>query len=109
MGVDIDELNGAIDDILTSVQQNGIDQQEYEKLLNIKENQLVNNLGSVANISLDLAQAHVFYGNAESINSKLERYRSVKPEDIQRVANEYLNKDSRVVLKYLPKSSQPTE
>lgn len=109
MGVDIDELNGSIDDILSSVQQNGIDQQEYEKLLNIKENQLVNNLGSVANISLDLAQAHVFYGNAESINSKLERYRSVKPEDIQRVAKEYLSKDSRVVLKYLPKSSQPTE
>jgi zinc protease len=109
MGVDIDELNGSIDDILSSVQQNGIDQQEYEKLLNIKENQLVNNLGSVANISLDLAQAHVFYGSAESINSKLERYRSVKPEDIQRVAKEYLNKDSRVVLKYLPKSSQPTQ
>jgi zinc protease len=109
MGVEVDELNASIDEILASVQKDGIDQKEFEKLLNIKETQLVNNLGSVANISLDLAQSHVFYGSADFINSQLERYSNVRPEDIQRVAREYLNKDSRVVLKYLPKSSQPTE
>jgi zinc protease len=109
MGVDIDELNAAIDEVLIQVQKDGIDQKEFEKLLNIKETQLVNNLGSVANISLDLAQAHVFHGNADFINQQLEKYSNVKPEDIQRVANEYLKMDSRVVLKYLPKSSQSTE
>jgi predicted Zn-dependent peptidase len=109
MGVDIDELNEAIDEILVEVQQNGIDANEFEKLLNIKETQLVNNLGSVANISLDLAQAHVFNGGTDYINLQLEQFRKVKPEDIQRVAKEYLKKDSRVVLKYLPKSAQTTE
>lgn len=109
MGVDIDELNVAIDEVLAQVQEKGIDKVEFEKLLNIKETQLVNNLGSVANISIDLAQAHVFHGSADYINQQLEKYSNVKPEDIQRVAKEYLNKDSRVVLKYLPKSSQPTE
>jgi predicted Zn-dependent peptidase len=109
MGVDIDELNEAIDEILVQVQENGIDEEEFEKLLNIKESQLVNNLGSVANISLDLAQAHVFNGGADYINEQLEKFRKVKPEDIQRVAKEYLKLDSRVVLKYLPKSAQVTE
>ena len=109
LGVDIDELNVAIDEVLAQVQEKGIDKSEFEKLLNIKETQLVNNLGSVANISIDLAQAHVFHGSADYINQQLEKYSNVKPEDIQRVAKEYLNKDSRVVLKYLPKSSQPTE
>lgn len=109
MGVDIDALNEAIDEILVQVQENGIDEKEFEKLLNIKESQLVNNLGSVANISLDLAQAHVFNGGAEYINEQLEKFRKVKPEDIQRVAKEYLKMDSRVVLKYLPKSAQITE
>jgi len=109
MGVDVNDLNTAIDEVLESVKTNGIDQKEFEKLINIKENSLVNELGSVANISLTLAQGHVFYGGANSINSKLEMYRKVTIDDIQRVAKTYLNPNSRVVLTYLPKSAQTTQ
>ena len=109
MGVDINELNTAIDEVLESVKANGLDQKEFDKLINIKENQLVNELGSVANISLTLAQGHVFYGGADAINSKLDLYRKVTPADIQRVAKKYLDPNSRVVLTYLPKSAQTTE
>ncbi|MCH6232311.1 M16 family metallopeptidase [Cognataquiflexum rubidum] len=109
MGVDINELNLSIDKILESVKTNGIDDEEFQKLINIKESSLVNELGSVANISLSLAQGHVFFGGASSINSKLDLYRKVTPEDIQRVAKKYLDPKSRVVLTYLPKSAQTTE
>lgn len=109
MGVDIEDLNDAIDQVLAGVRENGIDAKEFEKLLNIKETQLVNSRGSIANISLNLAQAHVFNGGADFINEELDQYRNVKHEDIQRVAKQYLKKDSRVVLKYLPKSTQSTE
>jgi predicted Zn-dependent peptidase len=37
----------------------------------------------------------------------LVRYQNVTREDIQRVAQQYLVKDNRVVLKYLPKSEEP--
>ncbi len=104
MGVDVDDLNSAIDEVLASVKENGIDEKEFQKLINIKENQLVNSLGSVANISQTLAQGRVFYGGADYINNQLDFYRKVKPADIQRVAKTYLNENQRVVLKYLPKS-----
>jgi zinc protease len=109
MGVDSEDLNKAIDEVLATVKRNGIDENEFQKLINIKENQLVNSLGSVANISQQLAQGHVFYGGTDYINSQLDLYRKVKPEDIKRVAEKYLNPNSRVVLTYLPKSAQQTE
>lgn len=109
MGVDTKDLNNEIDKVVEGVKTNGIDQKEFDKLINIKENELVNELGSVANISLNLAQSHVFYGGADVINSKLDFYRKVTPADIQRVAKKYLDANSRVVLTYLPKSAQTTE
>ncbi|SNS72254.1 Predicted Zn-dependent peptidase [Belliella buryatensis] len=109
MGVDIDELNVAIDEVLATVKQEGIDQNDLQKLINIKETQLVNGFGSVANIAQSLAQGHVFYGSADYVNSQLDKFRKVTAEDIKRVANQYLNKDSRVVLKYLPKPTETTE
>lgn len=109
MGVEIEDLNSAIDEVLATVKQNGIDEKEFQKLINIKENQLVNGLGSVATISQRLAQSHVFYGGADYINTQLELFRKVKPEDIKNVAQKYLDSKSRVVLTYLPKSAQQTE
>jgi zinc protease len=109
MGVEVDDLQTNIDEILESVRKNGIETKEFEKLINIKENQLVNGLGSIFNVSFNLAQGHVFFGSADYINQELDLYRKVKPEDIKRVANTYLNPNSRVVLTYLPKSAQTTE
>jgi predicted Zn-dependent peptidase len=46
----------------------------------------------------------MLYGDANLINTELDRYLEVTREDIKRVANTYLNKDNRVVLYYLPKA-----
>ncbi|MCH7403062.1 M16 family metallopeptidase [Belliella kenyensis] len=109
MGVDVDDLNTSIDEVLESVKSNGIAEKDLEKLINIKENQLVNGFGSIASIAQSLAQGHVFYGSADYVNTQLDKYRKVTASDIKRVANEYLKKDSRVVLKYLPKPTDATE
>ncbi|MCH7413278.1 insulinase family protein [Belliella sp. R4-6] len=109
MGVDVDDLNVAIDEVLDQVKTNGIDKNDLQKLINIKENQIINGFGSVANISQSLAQGHVFYGNADYVNTQLDLFRKVTAEDVKRVAQKYLDKDSRVVLKYLPKPTDTTE
>lgn len=109
MGVDVDDLNVAIDEVLDQVKTDGIDANDLQKLINIKENQIVNGFGSVANISQSLAQGHVFYGRADYVNTQLDLFRKVTAEDVKRVAQKYLDKDSRVVLKYLPKPTDATE
>ena len=51
----------------------------------------------------NLANYHTFYGNANLINTEIEKYLSVTREDILNVAKKYYNKENRVTLYYLPK------
>lgn len=105
MGVDPGELDQAMDDVLEMVKKDGISDRDFEKLMNIKESETINSLASVTGIAQRLAQYKVFYGDANYINEELEKFRQVKPEDIKRVANKYLDKNNRVVLTYLPQAN----
>ena len=109
MGVETKDLEAEMDTLLKKVQEEGISDQNFQKLQNIIENDLVSKNSSMAGIAQNLAQAKVFFGNTDYINEELSHYRSVSQEDIKRVANEYLDFNGRVVLYYLPKISQPTE
>ena len=57
-------------------------------------------------IAEDLANYEMYYGDANLINTELERYLKVTKEDIQRVAKEYFVPSNRVVLYYLPKENE---
>lgn len=107
MGVDPGELETEIDRLLTQVRNEGISESDFQKLQNIIENDLVSKNSSMEGIAQNLAEASVFYGGTNYVNEELDYFRKIKREDIQRVANDYLNLDSRVVLYYLPKSDQP--
>lgn len=109
MGVDPQDLENEMDVLLKKVQMEGISERDFQKLQNIIENNLVSQNSSMAGIAQNLAEARVFFGDTNYINQELSFYRKVTKEDLQRVANEYLNLDGRVVLYYLPKSAQTTE
>lgn len=106
MGIEASDLENSIDEIIERVKANGLTDQDFEKLKAQTESSIVNSLGSVANLASELTMAKIFYGDANEINRKLEKYSKVTKEDLQRVAKQYLNKESRVVLYYLPKSQQ---
>ena len=67
------------------------------------ENDFIYNFTSIIGIAENLANYHMYFGDANLINTELEKYMSVTKEDIQRVAKKYMVKDNRVVLYYLPK------
>ncbi|GHB53205.1 M16 family metallopeptidase [Mongoliitalea lutea] len=106
MGVEPKDLEDQMDGLLAQVQKNGISENDFLKLQNIIENNIVSQNSSMAGIAQNLAEARVFFGDTNYINNTLEQYRKVTREDLQRVANEYLTLDGRVVLYYLPKSAQ---
>lgn len=106
MGVEADDLEKSIDAQIEKVKANGLTDADFEKLKAQVESSTVNSLGSVANLASELASSKIFYGDANEVNRKLEKYGKVTKEDLQRVAKQYLTKEGRVVLYYLPKSQQ---
>jgi len=103
--VDLDTLMAEIDEEVEKIQNELISEREFGKLQNTFENQFVNSNSSIEGIAGSLASYHELYGNTDLINKEIEIYRSITREDIKRVANEYLNPNQRLVLKYLPKTT----
>jgi len=107
VGVDLENLEAAMDEEITKVKNELISEREFQKIRNQMESNFVQSNASMAGIAESLANYSVYYGDANLINTEIDRFMRVTREDIQRVAQEYLVKDNRVVLHYLPKSMQP--
>ncbi len=107
MGIEPNEVEEGINAEILKAQTEPISEREFQKLRNQVENDFVSGNSRVAGIAESLANYHMYYGDANLINTELERYLAVTPEDIMRVAKKYYHKDNRVVLYYLPKVGQP--
>jgi predicted Zn-dependent peptidase len=107
MGVDISDLANSMDAVVADVQKNLVSESEFQKIQNQVENDFVTANNTVAGIAESLANYEMYFGDANLINTELERYRKVTREDLKRVANQYFNKSNRVFLYWLPKPSQP--
>ena len=79
--------------------------EEFEKIRNQFENQIVTSNSSVAGIAENLAQNYMYFGSTALTNEQMQRYMSVTREDIQRVAKKYLTPNNRIILYYLPKAN----
>lgn len=106
MGVTPEDLEKAMDAEIEKVQKELISEKEFQKIRNQVESNFVQQNSSAVGIAEQLANYHVYYKDANLINTELERYMKVTREDLQRVAKKYLVKENRVVLQYLPKSAQ---
>ncbi len=106
VGVNIDDLEKAMDAEVEKVKNELISEKEFQKIRNQVESQIVQQNSSMVGVAEQLANYHVYFGDANLINTEIDRYMKVTREDLQRVAKKYINKNNRVVLHYLPKSSQ---
>lgn len=100
----LETLNEEIDEEILKLQNNVISDREFQRLQNTFENRFVNANSSVSGIGESLATYNVLFNNTDLINKEIEIYRSITPEDVKRVANEYLKLDARAEISYLPKT-----
>ncbi len=102
----LESLVVEMDDEIKKIQTELISERDFQKIQNKLENQFVNSNSSVERIAGSLAQYYMLYGDTNLINNEIDIYRSLTREDIQKVANKYLNPHQRLLLEYLPKENE---
>ncbi|MBK9257456.1 MAG: insulinase family protein [Saprospiraceae bacterium] len=107
MGTDVLDAENAITAEIDRIKNELISDEEFQKLRNQVENDFVSSNSRVAGIAESLANYKMYLGDANLINTELERYLAVSKDDIMRVAKKYYTKDNRVVMHYLPKPPTP--
>jgi predicted Zn-dependent peptidase len=106
MGIKPEDLEKALLAEVEKVKTTGVTDAELTKLRNGAESNFVQQNQKVLGVVENLATYHTYFGNANLINTELERYMKVTKEDLKRVANKYCTKNNRLVVYYLPKNQQ---
>jgi len=81
-----------------------ISDSELTKIRNEEETGFIEKNSTMQGKAVELANYYLFFGDANLINSEIDKFLAVSKEDLQRVAQQYLTEQNRVVLYYLPKS-----
>jgi zinc protease len=104
-GKAVADLESAIDAEIERVKSAPIETWEMEKARNNARTQLVANLGSSLGRAITLGEDALFYDQPGRINTTADRIAKVTPDDVQRVARQYLVKTGRTVVITMPKAA----
>jgi predicted Zn-dependent peptidase len=108
MGIDPLQVEQAMTAEFDKVKTELITDKELQKLRNQLENDFVTRNATVAGIAESLANYHMYFGDANLINTEIEKYMAVTKEDIMNTAKKHYTKENRVVLYFMndPNSTQ---
>lgn len=101
MGVDPKQLEDGMNAEIERLKNELITEQEFQKLRNQIENDFVSRNSNVAGIAESLANYHMYFGDANLINTEIDRYLKVTREDIMNAAKKYYVAQNGVVLYFL--------
>lgn len=103
MGTSVDDLEKSMDSVVNDLKVNLVSDREFQKVKNQIESDFVQKNSNVAGIAESLADYETYFGDANLINTEIERFRKVTKEDLRNLAKKYFTTENRVVLTYVPK------
>lgn len=98
------DIEASIQEEIEKVKTSTITDNELTKIRNQEETSFIEKNSSVQGKAIQLANYHVFFGDANLINSEIDKFMAVTKEDLRRVAQQYLTEKNRIVLYYVPKT-----
>ncbi|MFO7774983.1 MAG: pitrilysin family protein [Candidatus Hydrogenedentota bacterium] len=101
-GQDLDEILAELDAHVENVRQEPISERELTKVQNQLMRNTISGLFRMDNRARELGQATLELGHPEGLNEELEAIQAVTPEDVLRVAQEYLTPEKRTVVRVVP-------
>ena len=105
-GASLADSKKLIDDAIKVFEARGVTDEDIEKFKGGFESQFINRLQSVSGKVSQLAAYQTFTGNPNMIGKELERYTSVKKEDVLRVYNKYIKGKPAVILSIVIKGKE---
>lgn len=107
-GVETEVVEAAIYDEIERLKKEPIEEWELQKAKNSTRRNFINGLQSSLSRAVVMGQYTVYYGSPSEINTRLDKVAAVTKEDVQRVANKYLQDTNRTVVVTIPKSKPQT-
>lgn len=104
-GVSADRLEEEVGLEVDRVQREGVTDAEVERATTLIETDLVSGLQEMENRADALSQFATYYGDPGLINVQIERFRTVTAEQLSAFAREWLGRDNRATLLYVPRES----
>lgn len=101
-GTDIKMAEEIFNAEVSELQNDLIAEREFEKLQNQVEANAISGYGTMAGIAESLADYEMYQGDANLINTEVDKFMAVTREDIRRVAREYYGSNNRVTLYWIP-------
>jgi predicted Zn-dependent peptidase len=103
-GVKTADVEAAIYDEIERLKKEPIADWELQKAKNATRRNLVNALQSSLARATTIGQYTVYYNEPNLINTRIDKVTAVTKEDVQRVANKYLQPANRTVVITVPKA-----
>jgi zinc protease len=100
-GTTFDEIKAVVRSEVGKVKKRGITSKELQKAINQLTVDAVSELATNNGRAREIAQGALFHDDPVHALSELEKYRKVTPQDIRRVANQYLT-DNWLTLEIVP-------
>jgi zinc protease len=105
-GTSLADSKKLIDEAIRVFEARGVTDEDIEKFKGSFESQYINRLQSVSGKVSQLAAYQTYTGNPNLIGKELERYTSVKKEDVLRVYNKYIKGKPAVILSIVIKGKE---
>ncbi len=101
-GVRISQVSNTMDDIISNLKKRGLTDFEIRKSVNKVLTSYYLKIQQSMNLSNYLAFYKLFFNDCEMINKEIKIFENISNHDIKKYAEEYLDKNKRVVLNYVP-------
>jgi zinc protease len=98
MGVDIKDLEAAVNTEFERLKTEPISDNEFQKLRNQIESDFISRNSSMAGIAESLANYYTYFGDTNLINTEINRYMAVTKEEMMAAAKKYYIPENRVTL-----------
>jgi zinc protease len=108
-GVSSEELERAIETEVDRLRDEGVSAEEVERAQALIESEFIRGMQLAGERADQLSKFATFFGEPRLVNVQIERYRAVRPDDVNAFARARLGENNRASLVYVPRVGADVE